>query len=130
MCAGFSLKKTSTISLSIDVRITMIRCVVYSLQIFKMFHGLLNNPVYAPKRETITESFTICTLVTYCNDPIKEDDMYSTCSTHEGRVFVGKPDKRDNFKICDLYWRVWTGFESECRQEMGFCETWNIIKCG
>jgi hypothetical protein len=28
------------------VRITMIRCVVYLLRIFKMFHGLINNPVY------------------------------------------------------------------------------------
>jgi hypothetical protein len=33
------------LSLSISVRITMIRCVVYLLQIFKMFHGLMNNPV-------------------------------------------------------------------------------------
>jgi hypothetical protein len=28
------------------VRITMIRCVVYLLRIFKMFHGLINNSVY------------------------------------------------------------------------------------
>jgi len=42
---GLFLKKTSTVSLSIDVRITMIRCVVYLLRIFKMFHGLMNNPV-------------------------------------------------------------------------------------
>jgi hypothetical protein len=28
---------------SIGVRITMIRCVVYLLQIFKMFHGRMNN---------------------------------------------------------------------------------------
>ena len=46
MCAGFSFKKTSTVSLSIDVRITMIRCVVHLLRIFEMFHGLMNNPVY------------------------------------------------------------------------------------
>ena len=46
MCAGFSLKKTSTVSLSIDVRITMISGVVYLLRIFKMFHGLMNNPVF------------------------------------------------------------------------------------
>ena len=45
MCAGFSFKKTSTVSLSIDVRITMISGVVYLLRIFKMFHGLMNNPV-------------------------------------------------------------------------------------
>ena len=32
--AGFSLKKTSTVSLSIDVRITMIRYVVHLLRIF------------------------------------------------------------------------------------------------
>jgi hypothetical protein len=25
---------------------TMIRCVVYLLRIFKMFHGLMNKPVY------------------------------------------------------------------------------------
>jgi hypothetical protein len=27
----------------------MIRCVVYLLQIFKMFHGLMNNPVFINK---------------------------------------------------------------------------------
>ena len=43
MCTGFSLKKTSTVS--IYVRITMISGVVYLLQIFKMFHRLMNNPV-------------------------------------------------------------------------------------
>jgi len=42
---GFFFKKTSTVSLSIDVRTTMIRYVVYLLRIFKMFHGLMNNPV-------------------------------------------------------------------------------------
>jgi hypothetical protein len=46
MCASFSLK-TGKVSLSIGVRITMIRCVVYLLVIFKMFHGLMNNPVYS-----------------------------------------------------------------------------------
>ena len=39
------VKKTWRVSLSIGVRITMIRCVAYLLRIFKMFHGLLNNPV-------------------------------------------------------------------------------------
>ena len=34
----FVKKKTSTVSLSIDIIITMIRCVVYLLRIFKMFH--------------------------------------------------------------------------------------------
>ena len=34
MCAGFSLKKTSTVCLSTDVRITTIRCVVHLLRIF------------------------------------------------------------------------------------------------
>jgi len=43
---GLFLKKTSTVSLSIDVRIAMILCVVYLLRIFKMFHGLINNPVF------------------------------------------------------------------------------------
>jgi hypothetical protein len=38
-------KKLGRVSLSIDVRITMIRCVVYLLRIFKMFHGLMNNSV-------------------------------------------------------------------------------------
>jgi hypothetical protein len=33
-------------SLSIGVRIIMIRCVVYLLRIFKMFQGIMNNPVY------------------------------------------------------------------------------------
>jgi hypothetical protein len=39
-------KNTWIAYLSIGVRITMIRCVVYLLRIFKMFHGLMNNPVY------------------------------------------------------------------------------------
>jgi hypothetical protein len=43
MCMGFSLKKTWRVSLSIGVRITMIRRIVYLLRIFKMFHGLMNN---------------------------------------------------------------------------------------
>jgi hypothetical protein len=38
--------KTWRVSLSIGIRITMIRCVVYLFQIFKMFHGLMNNPIY------------------------------------------------------------------------------------
>jgi hypothetical protein len=40
------LKETWEVSLSIGVRFTMIRCVVYLLLIFKMFHGLMNNLVY------------------------------------------------------------------------------------
>ena len=39
------LKKTWRVSFSIGVRITMIRCVVHLLRIFKMFHGLMNNLV-------------------------------------------------------------------------------------
>ena len=30
-----------------DLRITMIRCVVHLLRIFEMFHGLMNNAVYS-----------------------------------------------------------------------------------
>jgi hypothetical protein len=46
LCArAFPSKKTWRISLSIGTRITMILCVVYLLRIFKMFHGLMNNPV-------------------------------------------------------------------------------------
>jgi hypothetical protein len=33
------------LSLSTGVRITMIRCIVYLLRIFKMFYGLMNKPV-------------------------------------------------------------------------------------
>jgi hypothetical protein len=44
LCAGFPLKKWR-VSLYIGVRITMIRCAVYLLRIFKMFHILMNNPV-------------------------------------------------------------------------------------
>jgi hypothetical protein len=40
------VKKTWKVSLSVGVRITTIRCVVYLLLIFKMFHGIMNNPVY------------------------------------------------------------------------------------
>jgi hypothetical protein len=39
------LKKTWEVSLSIGIRITMIHCVVYLLLIFKMVHGLMNNPI-------------------------------------------------------------------------------------
>ena len=46
MCAGFSLKRTWRVFLSIGLRITMIRYIVYLLRIFKMFHGLMNNLVY------------------------------------------------------------------------------------
>jgi hypothetical protein len=46
LCArAFPLKKTWKVSLSIGVRITMIRCVVYLLLIFKTFNELMNNPV-------------------------------------------------------------------------------------
>jgi hypothetical protein len=40
------VEKTGRVSLSIGVRITMIRCVVYLLRIFKMFHVLMSKPVY------------------------------------------------------------------------------------
>ena len=40
------VKKTWKVSLSIGVRTTMIVWVIYLMQIFKMFHGLTNNPVY------------------------------------------------------------------------------------
>jgi hypothetical protein len=39
------LKKNWRVSLSISVRITMIRCIVYLLLIYKMVHGLINNSV-------------------------------------------------------------------------------------
>jgi hypothetical protein len=42
---GLFLTKTWRVSLFIGVRITMIRCVVYFFGIFKMYHGLMNNPV-------------------------------------------------------------------------------------
>jgi len=45
----FPKKKLKTVSLSIDVRITMISGVVYLLRTFKMFHGLMNSPVYIIK---------------------------------------------------------------------------------
>ena len=38
-------KKTWRVSLSIGVRTTMVHWVVYLLWIFKIFHGLMNNPV-------------------------------------------------------------------------------------
>jgi hypothetical protein len=37
--------KTGKVSLSIGVRIAIIRCAVYLLLIFKVFHGLMNNTV-------------------------------------------------------------------------------------
>jgi hypothetical protein len=41
----FLKKNLEKFSLSIGVRINMIRCVVYLLRIFKMFRRLMNNPV-------------------------------------------------------------------------------------
>jgi hypothetical protein len=44
---GFiSLEHILESSLSIGVTITIIRCAVYLLQIFKLFQRLKNNPVY------------------------------------------------------------------------------------
>jgi hypothetical protein len=40
-------KKKLRVSLFIGIRITTIRCVVYLLHIFKMFHGLMNNLGYS-----------------------------------------------------------------------------------
>ena len=56
MCAGFSLEKNLN-SFSIDVRITMISGVVYLLRIFKMFLGLMNNPVYS--KVSVVACFTV-----------------------------------------------------------------------
>ena len=55
------LKKTWRVSISIDVRITMIRCVVYLLRIFKMFHGLMNNPVLTafPLQQLLQERIAV-----------------------------------------------------------------------
>ena len=41
------VKKAWRVSLSVGVRTVMIRWVVYLLRIFKMFHGLMNKPVFA-----------------------------------------------------------------------------------
>ena len=53
-------KKTSTFSLCIDVRTTMISGVVYLLRIFKMFHGLMNNPVYMWYRNITNKKLLKC----------------------------------------------------------------------
>src|SRR5215472_3442061 len=50
-------KNTWRVSLSIGVRITMIRCVVYLLCIFKMFHGHMNNPVFGSTAPSGASSF-------------------------------------------------------------------------
>jgi hypothetical protein len=42
-----AFKRTWRDSFSIGVRITMIQCIVYLLWIFKLFHGLMNNPVFS-----------------------------------------------------------------------------------
>jgi hypothetical protein len=44
-------KNTLRVSLSIGVKITRIRCVFYLLQIFKMFHGLMNNTVQRSRKD-------------------------------------------------------------------------------
>jgi len=53
-------KNLESFSLSIGVRITMIRCVVYLLRIFKMFHGLMNNPVLYFTLNRIKRKSLIC----------------------------------------------------------------------
>jgi hypothetical protein len=48
MCESFPLKRErGKVSVSIGIRITMISCIVYLLLIFKMFNGVMNNPVYS-----------------------------------------------------------------------------------
>jgi hypothetical protein len=46
-------------SFSLGVRITMICCVVYLLLIFKMFHGLMNNPVFRAVAKFVLSGFLI-----------------------------------------------------------------------
>jgi hypothetical protein len=50
----FLKKKTWKVCLSIGIRITMIHCAVYLLLIFKIVHGLMNNPelIYYDARST------------------------------------------------------------------------------
>jgi hypothetical protein len=64
VCARAFPLKTWKVSLSIGVRITMIRCVVYLLRIFKMFHGLMNNPVLRDRKEEERVQLS----VTKCDD--------------------------------------------------------------
>jgi hypothetical protein len=47
-------KKTLRVYLSIGARIAKIGCVAYLLRIFKMFHGLMNNPVYTEHKSVTT----------------------------------------------------------------------------
>ena len=60
---GLFLKKTYTVSLSIDVRITMINGVVYMLRIFKIFHRLMNNPVFVLNTGVLYIYIFICTCI-------------------------------------------------------------------
>jgi hypothetical protein len=41
----------------------MICCVVYLLRIFKMFHGLMNNPVYVYMKESIVAGVLLRELI-------------------------------------------------------------------
>ena len=50
-------------SLSIGVRITMIRWVVYLLRIFKLFHGLMKNPLFSITKPNITHGESITRVV-------------------------------------------------------------------
>ena len=58
---GLFLKKNfNSFSLSIDVKITMISGVVYLLRIFKMFHRLMNNPVFSDNwLHSVTRVYTV-----------------------------------------------------------------------
>jgi len=74
---GLFLKKTYTVSVSIDVRITMISGVVYLLRIFKMFHRLRNNPVFLVGRVGVGLSSSNL-------DPVANIDPINICTADPG----------------------------------------------
>jgi hypothetical protein len=110
LCAGF--RKTRRDSFSINVRITMIRCIVYLLRIFKMFHGLMNNPVNGCARNCALETYknfrhklrnciTILSFVTIINDYLSEESLLIY------RIFCSKCSQK-----IQVFWN-WTQWSSE-----------------
>jgi hypothetical protein len=72
------VKKTWWVYLYFSVKKFGIRYVIYLLQIFKMFHGLMNNPV---QWEMCAQSNTLLSLQLLCQDT-RRNECQSSCNVH------------------------------------------------
>ena len=98
-------KRTWRVSLSINVRTTMIRWVVHLLWIFEMFHGLTNNPNILQPSPAVR-----ITLQWPCTD--RSEVTFASCVT----LFIFRRSlppgvSISNYKDDLLHGdRIWTGF--------------------